>query len=371
VKIIYISNSIIPSKTANSIHVMKMCQALADNGHNVILFAPNRYKEFEKNIDDVYDYYNVKKNFDISFLPYSYMKYFGIINYSINVYKKVQNVKPDLVYGRDLYSCFLTSFIQNTAYEIHAPMNNKIKSFLLNVMNKNRYYKKTVVISSILQKIIINSQNIVEEKIYVAHDAADELLNFDNKISTITDNSKLNVGYVGSLYTGKGIEVIMGIAHKLPNLMFHIVGGKEDDILYWQEKSISNNIKFHGFVTQKNIYKYLNSFDVLLLPNQPDIYIENKKDMNIGEYTSPLKMFEYMSSKKVIISSNLPVLREVLNNSNAMLVNPNNYSEWISALNKVRDKILRKRLYNQAYLDFKSKYTWRKRANKILASMFI
>ena len=37
--ILYISNSIIPSRTANSIHVMKMCQAFADNGHEVTLLA--------------------------------------------------------------------------------------------------------------------------------------------------------------------------------------------------------------------------------------------------------------------------------------------------------------------------------------------
>ena len=44
-KILYISNSIIPSRTANSIHVMKMCQAFADNGHEVILLAPDKKKK--------------------------------------------------------------------------------------------------------------------------------------------------------------------------------------------------------------------------------------------------------------------------------------------------------------------------------------
>mgnify|MGYP001195289087 FL=1 len=47
-KILYISNSIIPSRTANSIHVMKMCQAFADNGHEVILLAPDKKKKYEK-----------------------------------------------------------------------------------------------------------------------------------------------------------------------------------------------------------------------------------------------------------------------------------------------------------------------------------
>ena len=47
-KILYISNSIIPSKTANSINVMKMCQAFSENDHEVTLLAPDRKNEYEK-----------------------------------------------------------------------------------------------------------------------------------------------------------------------------------------------------------------------------------------------------------------------------------------------------------------------------------
>ena len=62
-KILYISKSIIPSRSANSIHVMKMCQALADNGHEVTLLAPDLKYQYEKNINDIYNYYGVRKNF--------------------------------------------------------------------------------------------------------------------------------------------------------------------------------------------------------------------------------------------------------------------------------------------------------------------
>ena len=64
-KILYISNSIIPSRTANSIHVMKMCQAFADNGHELILLAPDKKKRYEKKVDNLYEHYGVKENFII------------------------------------------------------------------------------------------------------------------------------------------------------------------------------------------------------------------------------------------------------------------------------------------------------------------
>ena len=60
-KILYISNSIIPSKTANSINVMKMCQAFSENDHEVTLLAPDRKNEYEKKVNDIYEYYGIKK----------------------------------------------------------------------------------------------------------------------------------------------------------------------------------------------------------------------------------------------------------------------------------------------------------------------
>jgi hypothetical protein len=40
-KLAYLSNAKIPSREANSIHVMKMCQALGQLGHEVTLLTPD------------------------------------------------------------------------------------------------------------------------------------------------------------------------------------------------------------------------------------------------------------------------------------------------------------------------------------------
>ena len=62
-KILYISNSTIPSKTANSINVMKMCQAFSENNHEVTLLAPDKKNEYQKEVVNIYEYYGVKKKF--------------------------------------------------------------------------------------------------------------------------------------------------------------------------------------------------------------------------------------------------------------------------------------------------------------------
>ena len=82
---LYISNSIIPSRTANSIHVMKMCQALANNGHEVIFLAPDNKNEQKKNIENIYEFYAVEKNFEIKRLSYPFINS-GTLFYIIDIY---------------------------------------------------------------------------------------------------------------------------------------------------------------------------------------------------------------------------------------------------------------------------------------------
>jgi glycosyltransferase involved in cell wall biosynthesis len=180
------------------------------------------------------------------------------------------------------------------------------------------------------------------------------------------------MGYVGNLYKGKGIKIILEIAAKMPDIDFHIVGGTKKDILHWQTYIKSHNIHFHGFVDQSKVSTYINSFDICLLPNQKILtsFLSHKNNVDkisYGDVTSPLKMFQYMAHKKPIIASDLPVLREVLNEQNAFLVPPDDINAWINAIKLLKDNNdLRETIANNAYQDFINNYTWVKRAEKVL-----
>ena len=84
-KILYISKSNIPSKSANSIHVMKMCQAFSNNGHQVVLLAPNNIDQYEKNVKNIYRYYGVKKIFKIKKIWHPNLKS-GVIIYLLGIF---------------------------------------------------------------------------------------------------------------------------------------------------------------------------------------------------------------------------------------------------------------------------------------------
>ena len=72
----------------------------------------------------------------------------------------------------------------------------------------------------------------------------------------------------------------------------------------------------------------MRQMDILLCPYQKQVYLKDQKT-STSSIMSPLKLFEYMSTKSNYIF-NLNVLREVLiNNVNCFLANPRNTQEWL------------------------------------------
>ena len=368
-KLLYISSSIIPSRTANSIQVMKMCQALADNGHNVILLAPDIKKKYEKNIIDIYEYYGVKKNFSIKKLWFPDIKG-NFIFYTFSIFFFLFfNKKFDLVYGRFLHGCYAAALLKNTVIiELHDNIFEKRKHILLvfNRLIKNQYFKKLVVISKALKKKYLENKSLESIKIQVAHDGADEIKNFDCNLQLQGVKGKLKLGYVGHLYKGKGMEIICKIAEKLDkDVEIHVIGGFEKDIAFWKEKIKNENVYFYGFVPHNKVTKYIKVLDVCLLPNQKIVHPHgadlSKNNVNISDFTSPLKLFEYMAHKKPIIASDLNVIREVLNEKNSMLAHCDNLEMRLESINKLKNLKKRKQISKKAYDDF-SQYSWKNRA---------
>ncbi len=362
-KIVYISTSIIPSRTANSIHVMKMCQAFADNGHEVILLAPDHKDQYEKNIRNIYDFYGVRNNFKIVKLKIPKIRVRTFV-YTFSILKHLFFNKPELVYGRCLRGCYISSLTGfRTIFESHRYERKAVKHI------KNRNFEKLVVISQALKNKYTTDGDLNGRMIQVAHDGADKVDDFEIKAKLKGNKNNLKVGYVGHLYQGKGIEIIEKSADKVSDdIEFHIIGGLKNDIEYWSKKISSNNVYFYGFVPQAKVSSYINALDICILPNQKVVYAYsagNNHGANIGAYTSPLKMFEYMAHRKPIIASDLTVLREVLNDHIAVLVDPEDENQWIKAINKLKDKNLRETISEKAFNEFNN-YTWKNRADKVI-----
>ena len=157
-RVLYISKSVIPSRTANSIHVMKMCQALADNGHEVILLAPNLKYQYENEVDDIYEFYGVKKNFFIKKLWHPNLKIGAFLYILAIFFYLLKNKNFNLVYGRFLHGCYLATLLKNKViFESHESFYN-IKSHRIIIFKKlisSKYFKKLIVISKVLKNMYL------------------------------------------------------------------------------------------------------------------------------------------------------------------------------------------------------------------------
>jgi glycosyltransferase involved in cell wall biosynthesis len=363
-KLLYIANSYIPSKAANSIHVMKMCYAFSQLGHEVTLLTFSSPENEEAEVDDVYQYYGVGKTFTISKIPRRKLK--GKMHaFAFEALQFAKKLKPDLVYTRcHIPAVYLSFSSLPFVLESHRPFVDKggFLGYLFKRIFRSSNLKRLVVISQALKEIF--SQLLEQDiEILALHDAADipEKLNGVELNWQGRDNT-LQVGYFGHLYPGRGVDVIIELAKLNLQTDFHIIGGRLQDIRHWQEqvKNVSN-LYFYGFVSPSTVALYREKCDVLVAPYQKQVWVENKSHES-SKFMSPLKVFEYMSSAKCIICSDIPVLREVLNEDNSILVAPDDATEWNKALSLCNDEELRSRLASKAYQDFINNYTWKKRA---------
>jgi len=371
-KVAYLSSSTIPSRKANSIHVMKMCQALAEGGHDVSLFAPAIRDGAESDVDDLYAYYGVKPVFFVR--KVRWYRWFGRAYISgLLAALKVFQGQYNLALARCLPSAFFVSlFNVSVVFEYHQPISDSGRlSWLNELVFKKLVRRKSfvcfVAITHALKAHYLERYPELEGRIHVAPDGSDPFPLRSEPVGLPVGEKRLQVGYVGQLYSGKGMEIISKLCRAAPFMDFHVVGGLQADIDKWRRVVREENIVFHGFVPHSQAPNYIAAFDVLLLPNQNRV-TWHKAGGDIGQWTSPLKMFEYMSAGKAIISSDIPVLREVLQDEhNALLCPPDDIDAWVAALRRLEDRSLREKLGAQALSDFTDRYTWQRRAQQILA----
>ena len=368
-KVTYIANSSIPSTSANSVHVMKICEAFKKQNIDIKLVVPDKGEKELLNGMDVYEFYGIKEKFPIK--TYKILKKMRGINLYLFYLNIVLKEKADVIYTREIMVSFFCILLKRPhILELHGKIKY-VSNILNNLFNKfnlfnSKYMLKLVVISKALKKIYIDEYKINENKISVLHDGV-TIDNFKNLQPKELLKDKIEIGYIGSLYQGRGIDIILEIAKVYKDLNFNIYGGEENQIKEWQNYCIDkniNNVKFYGHIPNKDVPNTLVKQDILLMPYQKKL--QTRGVQNTASWMSPMKMFEYMASGRIIISSDLPVLREVLNENNSFLVSPDNIEEWIKTIEFIlNNKKIAIKKANQAKKDV-LKYTWDSRVKKIL-----
>jgi glycosyltransferase involved in cell wall biosynthesis len=171
--------------------------------------------------------------------------------------------------------------------------------------------------------------------------------------------------YTGSffLYGWKGVDTLIAAAKQFPReVELVLVGGSTEEMAAIQAATTgypAGSIRLIGRVRHPEIPGHLASADILVLPN-------NKGDANSERYTSPLKLFEYMASGKPIIASDLPSMREVLNENNCTFFFPGDPTSLARAVQTVLDDPSAAQSKASQSLADVQRYSWKKRARAIV-----
>ncbi|MPM94267.1 hypothetical protein SDC9_141413 [bioreactor metagenome] len=125
-----------------------------------------------------------------------------------------------------------------------------------------------------------------------------------------------------------------------------------------------NNVILTGYVANSQLPLYQAAADILLMPYQRKVAGHSGGD--IAQVTSPMKLFEYLASGRAILTADLPVLREVLSESNAAFYAPDDLDAFFSQFDQlVRDPSLRQLLADAARQEAR-RYAWKERMQSIL-----
>ena len=260
-----------------------------------------------------------------------------------------------------------------TIYECHAPPSGFEQKYW-NILTRSKNFERLVVISNALRDLLLEKFPKARDlDIIVAHDGVD-IERFQNLDDAKTAKHKANrdstrpvAGYAGHLYAGRGIEIILACAKALPDWDFVVAGGTVEDVQTYTDQATHlnlTNIEFWGFIPNSALAAKLAIADVLLMPYQKSVSVSSGA-LDTAQWMSPLKMFEYMAMGRAIISSDLPVLREVLDGKNAVLVDAANPTAWAETLHSLRTIEARQPLV-EATAKSVDQYAWCKRATSIM-----
>lgn len=322
--VLYLVNAHIPNERANGVQIAHTCEALGR--HVTLTLATRMTYDY---VGDSYARYGIVPTFshikifciDIPNIPFryiirntsfflcaaAYVVYFFVSNFirgrSVAIY----------VRGEIILSLIPFTLIFPIFFETH-----QIRNYAWLYRIALRYVRGIIVVTDRLKQKFIEEYKIPAEKIVVARDAVDiEKFTAVEKDVSLWHTHNIPVGkkivlYSGTLADEKGVHTLAQCATLLPDDV-HIVflGGTDTQIaIFINLYGHQSNITILGRVNHTEVSRYMVSADVLVLPDSAKFTYSNL-------YTSPMKLFEYMASEVPILASDVPSLREVLDETSA------------------------------------------------------
>jgi glycosyltransferase involved in cell wall biosynthesis len=370
-KLCYVANNRFPSERAHMTQIVAMCNAFASLGHEVTLCVTNRKTIITESPEE---FFGVKLAFAIErltipdiagnlhYVPKMIRPLLFLFQRMAFSWKAARYIKAnhfDLIYGRDEWVLWPLIYQIETplVWESHEAKCSALARALISAC------KKCIVISEGIKDVYLR-QGIPDKYLYVAHDAVDDRF-FEPHISVDEARMHTNINthkpvvlYIGGLEVWKGVETLCRATQGQSNFETYIIGGTEHEIRAYHARYPETH--FLGARPYRELPICQQAADILVIPN-------SARESVSSEYTSPLKLFSYMTAKKPIVASRVSSITRVLHDDEAFFFIPDDSQSLRSVIDDVLcdlKKCVPK--IDRAYAKSMS-FTWKNRARGIIS----
>ncbi len=373
-RIIYIANARMPTEKAHGIQLAKMCEAFCEQGVSLTLLAPRRGDAPVP----LREFYGLRSSIPLKKLPAPDTYGAGRIGFlfgsfvfmaSYFFYCLFQKARGacDAIYTVDIdqFSFFLIPLLDIPYFvELHdaKPWSALYAWFLRNA-------RGIIAVNSIIKKDIAAAFGIPEKNIIVCPNGID-MARFGKNVSKKEARASLGLPhnarialYAGKFYAWKGLAVLIRAAQKLREGAIYIVGGDGDDLKKIAGvDDLPRSLICFGHRQYREIPMWLHAADVLLL-------LGTKENEYSRLHTSPMKLFEYLASRRPIVASRTPAIEDVVSEREVFFYEPDNAESLEAAIGRAysareAEEIRRK---TESAFEKAQEFTWEERAKKIIS----
>lgn len=310
------------------------------------------------NIFYIYAFECSEDNVPFMSIPVSYHKNVKNVSYDeIDMYARKNDIfifeAPTKAFNQFLALAKLKKC--KVVYENIDNWETSLGSILFDRETLENMIREADMIVATAQKLVEQTENYVKKysdekkKVYYLPNAVDDEL-FDPRKNYEKPNDLIlgekNLLYYGSLW-GEWFdwEIIKNLA-KDKTVSITLIGDYSGIKNIVEE--MPENVHFLGLKKQTDLPSYLKYVDYAILPFKPG---------EISDYVSPLKIFEYISMGKIILTTNLPDIQKYPN-----IYSSNNINKW--------NEIINTKIEVKEWDTFITKNNWYARCTDILDTLF-
>lgn len=359
-----------PSGSAHVVHITGTAQGLVDAGHRVALVSAQPGPGWPAGgvAPDT-------SGFTVTSLAHGDRRGQSLTN-GVRLRALARRSRPDVAFADDVRSGLALALAGiPVIVEFHSMLfhTSPIGRAALRRLLARDELRGLVTISEALRDDLVEATGTSPDLVTVLPEAArprtDEELAAapPDWLRTTMREGALQVGYSGSLYGGRGVALMAEVARRLPDVDVHVVGGPEREAVALRDREDRPaNLIVHGLRPVTDAERLQAAMDVLLAPYGRSVTTPGGIDTS--RWMSPMKVFEYFAAGRAIVCSDLPALREVLEDGvTAVLVDAEDTEAWVAAVVRLRDDVrLRDALGVRGRAVHADRFTWTARTRGLL-----